>query len=421
MSATTINSADFDIADAGALGVFVDHISTSQKGDKIGKNKFIKGKHMQSSLISPPTSLSSSTSSVVSEEADDEKGKLFLPPRLTSSRVSEATSEAVSKETTSWIDIWLRILSRLDGKDKTAKVLLYSLRIVLIYASKFLQKQSKDNLSIILDKPNLRLLFLSPNLFLKFLSNFYITRFSGVISGLSIYRQLLRFGKTPLRFLKIFSNLKNDLIYTNQYGFKLGLQKIYENWFNETRFGEIIDFYYGLTDETLLLFKLGLLTDPKLRKFMGRHECISWYYDIILSLKKNLVKISNLNEKEASIKLNQQIKLRAKQMLNNLRAAHNANSSISINSSPLRSSPSRNREIITTTAPELELQLIQKEKIIILADIARLSFDFCFDTIDVFHLDHKVPKPLYYMFGVLSGTSALFKVYLGAKDELSNS
>lgn len=394
--------ASEEVKAGGALGVFANYIKSS---DSV---PVVKMEGTAPAGVRNKDSIRMGTPDVLSGEPgaglpNESKSGLPNSPSITFDTL-KLQSLRKSKKSVSIYDIWLKMIGDLTGKDKIAKIALYSMRIILVYAEKYSTSASTYDWKGEKKLPLLVKLLKAPKVLIALLSRSYIKQTMGTISALSVYRQLLRFGKTPFRTRNLLLAILQDVNYARSKGVALGVINAYHSWFNQDRLQEVINFYYGITDELLLLYKIGALTGlPKLRRWAGDHECYSWYMDIILGLKVNYSKLRKLKERELSIRLNQQVREKARQVLKNLK---------------IDNSPSPLFNSLTTELHVLELEQISKERTIVILSILGLLCDFSFDTVDVFNL--KVNRAVYLSFGLVSGCCSLTKLYIGFKDQLTS-
>lgn len=308
----------------------------------------------------------------------------ITPPISSESSDDEATFDVAEKTVVPPSKIMLSLLNTLVGKDKIAKTAQYALRILLLYTKSFLGSKQK---SLRVGKLNQILLVLCKE---------FQDRSTGVVAGLSLYRQLLRFGKTPFRVQGLYGKLKSSSL---------------KVWQTEESLGDVIDLYYGVCDEILLLFKMGALRSGKLRQLAGKHEMYSWYYDIILGLKQTYCKLKEVERREMAIKIRLQVKQRAKKFL--------LESPLSPAQSPSASqihSPSLSSSGQLSPLPK-ELIDIGEERRLLRIDLMRLMCDFSFNSVDIFNL--KVPQSLYLLFGLTSGSLGLTKAWIAMERQLS--
>lgn len=310
------------------------------------------------------------------------------------------------------MDILWSMINNITGKDKMSKTGQYLLRLLIHHA-----KQSRDylsddviNISTIDKRYNDRSKRL--NLIRNFLNHpmdfarivvillcsRFVKRFQGMVNGIGMYRQFLRFGKTPFRvkdlYYKFTKAIKDD--------------QIEKQIFTKKTLGELIGLYYGFNDECLLLFKLGILTNKSFRKFAGRHESLAWYYDSILGIYNALQNINSLSQQEMEMKIQIQVKNKAKALskqILNLKSDDSLFEYLKDNSS------NQNQDMIS-------LQEIQFKKTNAYLDLYKWLSDFIFDSYTVFNM--KLPfKTFQIWFGLIAASLSTCKIYRETQKKLS--
>ncbi|CDK29654.1 unnamed protein product [Kuraishia capsulata CBS 1993] len=335
--------------------------------------------------------------------------------------------------------ILMKLIETLAGKDKLGKVVQYGLRILLFYSKRstsFLQRTHAEGLKFptgdykgiagvimgLIQRPEFVALFLLKD---------FETRAAGVVSGLSMYRQMLRCGKTPFRLVNLAYKLSATASVFANKGVEKGILNVRDKWFTPTTLSDLLSVYYSIFDESLLLFKLGVFGDPRFRRFAVKHEALAWYYNIILGLYKSLSKLSTLKESQNQIKINQQVRQRAKALMrNSVNASSSPRSAVTSSyynyqSPTLRAvspSPSVRRGLLSSaasTAAQEEIDELGKQIKNEQIEILKLLCDFVFDTITVFEL--KVYEPVHLSFGLGAGALAMSKVWMQVKEDLQDS
>ncbi|KAI5956870.1 PEX25 [Candida jiufengensis] len=278
---------------------------TPSSNQKIGNNETFSEHHSQSSSISTTTNTQSP---------------------------SKATTTTTKKSNVNNWDIFWLMLNDIVGKDKMAKVGQYTLRLLVYYANKSQTYLSDDtiNIKIISDRYNdsTKQLELIKN-FIKHPADFFKiililscstfkSRIAGMINGLSMYRQFLRFGKTPFRIRDLFVKFHKN-ISLNKSNNDLEINK--PNIFNRSTLGQLFSLYYGINDESILLYKLNFFTNPTFKQIVTRHESYSWYCETWLALYNAYEDLNKLTQQEMDLKIQIQVKNRArilsKQILGN--------------------------------------------------------------------------------------------------------
>ncbi|KAI5963089.1 PEX25 [Candida pseudojiufengensis] len=250
------------------------------------------------------------------------------------STTTTTTTIQKSKSISNWNIFWL-MLNDIVGKDKMAKVGQYTLRLLVFYANKSQLYLSDENLNIkiINNRYNdstkqlelIKNFIKHPKDFIKIIlilvCSTFKDRISGVINGLSMYRQFLRFGKTPFRIRDLVIKFSKNINLNKNNKDNKDLEINKSQIFNRTTLGQIFSLYYGINDESILLFKLNFLKSPNLKKFVTQHESYSWYCETWLALYNAYEDLNNLTQQEMDLKIQIQVKNKArilsKQILGN--------------------------------------------------------------------------------------------------------
>ncbi|QEU62061.1 Pex25/Pex27 [Kluyveromyces lactis] len=323
------------------------------------------------------------------------------------------------------VDILKAVFATLTGKDRIAKIFKYVIDILRIFIQRsmyynnkdidmdaYLKVFSKGNLLTILRNPRL-----SGKLFLSSSSKLFLEKGALVSSQLGFYRQIMRCGGTPFRLHHWYQKLIRTF-HASQKSSNLHSKGLvwYKNWWNEESLSEFIDLYYGIMDELMLLYKLKLWSNKSMYGWVSKHEALSWYYDIILGLKKNWEKLQSIKQQEFELKIQYQVRQRALELSSKLNATPSVDST-------------KNTALIKQTIFEsfkqdnldLELEVVQKlknyqyEKRIVKFDLTRLFFDFLADTTDVFSI--KTPPGTYAILSLCSGVLGFSKLCIQAKEQ----
>lgn len=310
------------------------------------------------------------------------------------------------------IEILQYLTGSLAGKDKIAKIIKYVLDIlrllvtnsrlsitkwdpsVLVYYKKVLGTLS---MSMILKHP----ITITKVLLVAVFQNFE-SKTNFVSQQLSTYRYILRFGDTPFRIFKLLGKIRKT---------DLSAAGIQESWCNESSLVDLIDFYYGICDEMVLLNKLKVWSNAKLYNWFSRHESISWQYSIVLGLKNNWMQLQTLQKRQMELEIQMQVRDRAMKFSSNLKGSSGL-------TSPIR------RQLLNdlNNGSGNDLEIAQKlhglkhEKTVTYLDLTRLSFDLLANSTDVFRL--KTPQGTYAVLSLGSGITGFVKLWMNAKKEL---
>ncbi|KAG7698706.1 hypothetical protein KL930_001484 [Ogataea haglerorum] len=417
-----MSSNDDLYREGGALGVYSYYYQT--KKDNFNKVRLtspirgqtmtsVNGGHLPPSRLQTPVSMSRMPRlDIVSPKPIDED--LVIPN-------NELVAEAIQRSPLirpSKLDLWIRVMSQLAGKDKVGKCIQYGLRILIAYSIRARKTQFLNNFKLTSVDFNgktqdvLRQLVAQPELIVVLFLGQFEARFVGLTKILSIYRQMLRAGTVPTKVLKLLSRISETVgLLQSSEKASTKLQRLKSDWCNFKSLGEVCALYYAWFDESLLAYKIGLLdekTTPNYRRFAVRHEALAWYTNIILGLRAQFEKLSQLSNKENSLKINYQVKQRAKRLVSTIKADQ---SPISLYG-PLENTDAKTQLVQYST----ELKKISKEKYMVQLEILKLLCDFAYDTVSVFHL--KVDEPLHLLFGLGAGAISLSKIWIAEKDKM---
>lgn len=309
------------------------------------------------------------------------------------------------------MDIFWAMLNNITGKDKMAKVGQYSLRLFLHWAKKTETYLSDDsiNISIINQRYNNKEKQL--NLILNFIKHpqdfiriivilvcsIFNHRLQGMVKGLSTYRQFLRFGKTPFRI--------RDLVNKIRAHYDTKLKVFNGNFFSNKTLGEVLSLYYGINDESTLLYKLNLFSNESLYNFVSKHEAIAWYYESWFALYNAYNNLQSLHKEEMDIKILIQVKKKAKLLSKQLLGGNSIRSMDS----------SFHEELPSTSSRDLkQLKDIQFNKNSAYLDIYKNISDIIFNTYTVFHLALPFDTLQIWM-GISASTLSTIKIFRETK------
>lgn len=313
------------------------------------------------------------------------------------------------------MEILQYLVNSLSGKDKIAKVLKYILQIIKIFITKFIKNRKFINngqikLTPLYNLQNLKNVILQPNLLICLLFSKTNQKLSYVIDQLGTYRYILRFGNSP--FL-IYNMMKNCSKLWNYKDSNSSLQQTFINEFcNETTFRDLINLYYTICDELVLLHKFKIWSNPSLYGTIIKHECWTWQTDILFSVKDLLIKLSDLQNKEIEYTIQLQVKQRATQLY--------ANKDKSL-VSPIRKqllhdlrnfNDIDNENIIINR----KLKQIKQEIRFVYLDLIKLSFDGCANSLDIFNIS--TPPLVYPLLSLGSGLTSLIKMWKQARIDI---
>lgn len=313
-----------------------------------------------------------------------------------------------------WKIFW-SMLNDIVGKDKMAKVGQYTLRLLVFHATQAQDYLSDDKVNIAAIKlrydDSTKQLELIKN-FIKHPSDFvrviaiivcslFKTRFAGVINGLSMYRQFLRFGKTPFRIRDLIVKFKTNISFKNK------LLQINElELFTRSTLGQFFSLYYGINDESILLYKLKFLTSPTYKTFVTRHESYGWYCESWLALYNTYENLTSLTQQEMDLKIAIQVRNKAKILSKQLLGGADI---LNLTSSTYNSS--------SNSEDELKLKDIMFKKTNCWIDIYKLLADLGFNTYTVFSIALPFQTWQIWM-GIAASSLSTIKLYRETKDKM---
>lgn len=350
----------------------------------------------------------------------------YIPPRhedVQKIDQAESLSQASSTASTippkppvisNWKIFW-SMLNSIVGKDKMAKVGQYTLRLLVFHATQAQDYLSDDKVNIAAiklryDDSNKQLELIKnfikhPSDFIRIIAiivcSLFKTRFAGMINGLSMYRQFLRFGKTPFRIRDLVVKFKSNVNFKNK---MLQINEL--ELFNRSTLSQIFSLYYGINDESILLYKLKLLTSPTYKTFVGRHECYAWYCESWLALYNTYENLANLTQQEMDLKIAIQVRNKAKILSKQLLGGADI---LNLTSSTYNSS--------SNSEDELKLKDIMFKKTNCWIEIYKLLADLGFNTYSVFSIALPFQTWQIWMGIAASGLSTV-KLYRETKDRM---
>lgn len=320
------------------------------------------------------------------------------------------------------IDILKKVFGTLGGKDKLAKISKYVLDLLKLFISKSRHRITVLDPSVltyyskVLNQLNLRMILKHPltisKILLVALSQNFENKATIISTNLSVFRQILRFGGTPFRVRSMCNKLSSTVRDVSKAGDSVTkLNAINKLWLNEGSLGDFIDLYYGIMDELVLLHKFKVWSHAPFYSWVSKHEALSWYYDILLGLKKAWSTLQQIKQRQLELEIQLQVKKRAVELSSKIQGR----GASPIKQQLLQDLQQENSTKISTTE---QLQELQHEKNILYLDIIRLSFDFLADTTDVFNM--KTPPGTYALLSLFSGMLGFSKLWITAKKELSS-
>ncbi|SMN19573.1 similar to Saccharomyces cerevisiae YOR193W PEX27 Peripheral peroxisomal membrane protein involved in controlling peroxisome size and number [Maudiozyma saulgeensis] len=313
------------------------------------------------------------------------------------------------------MEILQYLINSLGGKDKLAKILKYILQIINLFISNVLKNYKRKNLNtndLIIRYSflkNLKNILLKPNFFVYILSSKINKNLGYVIDQLGTYRYILRFGNSPFLIYKMIEKIKKIWCYDNKL---ITFQENLINLFgNENAFRDILNLYYTICDELVLLYKFKLWSNPILFETISRHESWTWQADIIFSLKDLFIKLTDLQDKELEYTIQLQVKERATQLYTN-----NNNHLSPVRQKLLHDLKNLNDCDNENLIIKRKLNQIKLDKRLVHLDILKLSFDASANSIDLFNV--KTPPIVYPLLSLGSGITSFIKMWKQAKNDI---
>lgn len=299
-----------------------------QEPDTPSKQQKFKNKNMSATMttskVETPlkfrTNLNNQSYSLsIEEKADKMEQQSDAASIMTSATPMTHTSskEKAKNSPSEWKIFWL-MLNDIVGKDKFAKVGQYTLRLLVHHANQTQNYLSDEKVNI--KQINLRYNDASKQLdlfknFLKHPQDFFRIivilvcsifklRVAGMINGLSMYRQFLRFGKTPFRIHDLVKKVQENV----------HSKTINKQLFSRSTLSQVASLYYGINDESILLYKLNVLTNPWYKSIVSRHESYAWYLETWIALYNAYEKLGKLSEERINLQIQIHVKAKAKAM-----------------------------------------------------------------------------------------------------------
>jgi len=293
-----------------------------------------------------------------------------------------------------WLEILRRCLNDLTGRDKAAKMLIYLLRLVLSEAPRGAVYSSKADISAT-SYAKAPIVFVRRVALLAFSQLF--SRSNGSISGLIMYRQLLRAGSAPVQVIKLFRLLQKSLtlLIRHKNAARENLAEVSRLWLNWSTITSLCSLYYAWFDESLLLFNIGVIHSSELKAYhrlSSRHKFLAWYAKILLGLRNSYAKYNELNNRETSARIDFEVKERAKKLLSRTNGFQ-----------------FESQEVYSQRFLDV-MREVKYQKRALKLDMARLSCDLVYDSVLVFN--QPLYKPLHLAFGLASGSLGFYKVWL---------
>ncbi|TID26152.1 hypothetical protein CANINC_002847 [Pichia inconspicua] len=304
-----------------------------------------------------------------------------------------AVTKRTAVNTPSPFAIFNACVNDLTGKDKLAKVVQYTIRLLNDIYTVCVDVKREGRLVDVLA---------------------YLTkRLALLLQGLNAYRHMLRAGTMPFRLWKLLCHLRYSLRVlldkSKANSTAMRVEKVVQYWTRREMFSEFINLWYAFSDEILLLFRFKLLLrekeggwkmSEKLFYWAEDHELYAWMAIILNGLYNDWKKLAILKEKEASIILNQRVRARTVKIVNGLHGKGQVQLPIQVD---------RGDEVS-------QLAEVRHEMRTIYINSVRLGCDFLFDGKYVFRWD--MYKPLHTSLGFISGILGVVNTWRSQREKL---
>lgn len=233
-----------------------------------------------------------------------------------------AANEKPSARHVHTADVLWAMLNEVAGKDKMAKFGQYSLRLLLHHSRKTQDYFSDDYVNIKVINATYASNKKVFDLILNFIRNprafarvvvvltcsVFSSRLAGMVPALGLYRQLMRFGKSPFRIRSLLRQVGRNL-YKDE---ATNTWKINERLFSKSNLGDLIGLYYNINDDSQLLYKLKFLRNGTWKAITGRHESYAWYCDSWFALYNAYNNLQRLSHQEMDMRIQIQVKKRSR-------------------------------------------------------------------------------------------------------------
>lgn len=312
------------------------------------------------------------------------------------------------------VDVLWAMLNDIVGKDKMAKFGQYTLRLLLYHSKNTQDWLSDEMINVKLINRTYASTERVMDLVMNFLQNpqgfarvlvilicsVFNLRFAAVVPAIGIYRQFLRFGKSPFRIRNLYWKIRAAMNNPAKWTFNPSL-------FSSTTLGEILSLYYSINDESILMGKLGLLKNPTVKDFVSRHESYAWYCESWFALYNAYSNLQHLSQQEMDAKIQIQVKKRARAISRQLLGGGSVNPIPSLTSSNLDDD----------SRDTLALKEIMFKKTNAHLDIYKTLSDIVFNSYTVWGLALHFQTVQIWM-GILASFLSSVKLYREKKKEL---
>lgn len=320
---------------------------------------------------------------------------------------------AVQAQTPSSMQIWVACLDDLTGKDKIAKMVQYSLRMLGAIDT---MRDGTNGAKLARLTTASRILGSIHTLEDKFMIiiSALVKKLSGFLNALSSYRQLLRAGTLPFRFHRIISQLKQSfkILTTGKGNYTIKINKITDFWISWDMLSQLINLQYALADETILAFKLNLIDNVQYKQLLDiaeDHEVWSWFVMIGMGLRKDFIRWNELSRQESQLVLNEKVKSQTQRIVQQMKT------------NPMPTPVDLLHKLfVDDVNVTSKIRSLWDEKRMVLVDAVRLLCDLGYDSPFVFRFRiSKALKPVHLLLGVFSGVLGFYKVWVAQRERLT--
>lgn len=296
------------------------------------------------------------------------------------------------------MDILQHLINTLNGKDKLAKTLKYSLDLI--------------NYLLTIESS-----ILKRNKYIRSLTQTVIKKVMNQLSFISLqlttYRYILRFGNSPFLIAKFIQKCKNIIKFGPSQSIGKLINHLVLKLCNENSFKEMLNIYFSVCDEAMLLNRFHVWSNQKIEKIISRHGVYSWQLDIMLNLKDNLLELQQLRRKSLEYNIEKNIREVDNNLYPNRQRFNNNNYS----SPNLDSNTNNNIHQSFMDILDDKLIINSQRQHVVKLDITRLLFDLLANSTDFFKL--KVSAGTYCSLSLGSSCISLIKLWLQTRQEIS--
>lgn len=324
-------------------------------------------------------------------------------------------SPVTPKHRVTTMDIFWAMLHNITGKDKMAKVGQFTLRLLLHHAKQIQDYQSDGfiNIDIINKRYNnqekklnlIRNFLHHPQNFIRIIvilvCSIFRSRFAGLVGGLSLFRQFLRFGQSPFKIFRLSNKIRSRTSVSSKSKDSFNDIANLSDVVSREVLGDVLSLYYSVFDEAGLLFKMKFFRNKPFHKVVQRHESLAWYYETLLGIYNSYERVQKLTQEEMDIKIQIQVKNKSRLLSKQL---------LGVNSTTNFSHEDDTKDVQL-------LKEIQFKRYNSYIDIYKWLSDFIYNTYTVF--DMALPfSTLQIWMGISASSLSTIKLYRETKKRL---